>query len=71
MSNVYIAVSVTQIVACDTHLLATPTMILKMPHGRCVNRVKHPLLRLFSTRKQYMKRYFACLYAIIGMIYTV
>ena len=46
-------------------LLATPTSVLKTPRGRCVNRVKHPLLRLFSTPKWYMKTYFDCLYAMI------
>ena len=51
-------------------LLATPTSVSKMPRGRCVNRVKHPLLRLFSTPKWYMKTYFDCLYAVIGIIDT-
>ena len=55
--------------AFSSGLLATPTTILKTPRGRCVNRVKHPLLRLFSTPKLYMKTYFDCLYAIIGIIY--
>ena len=32
-------------------LLASPTLVSKTPRGRCVNRVKHPLLRLFSTPK--------------------
>ena len=51
--------------------LATPTTVSKTPRGRNVNRVKHPLLRLSSTPKRYMKTYFDCLYAIIGIIYTV
>ena len=56
--------------AFPSGLLATPTTILETPRGRCVNIVKHPLLRLFSTPKWYMKTYFDCLYAIIGIIYT-
>ena len=43
--------------AFPSGLLATPTTVSKTPRGRCVNRVKHPLLRLFSTPKWYMKTY--------------
>ena len=50
---------------------ATPTKVSKTPRGRCVYRVKRPLLRLFSTHKWHMKTYFDCLYALIGIIYTV
>ena len=52
-------------------LLAMSTMVSKTPRGRCVNRVKQPLLHLFSPPKFYMKTYFDWLYAIIGIIYTV
>ena len=44
---------------------------LYTPRGQCVNRVKHPLLRLFLTPTWYMKTYIECLYAITGIIYTV
>ena len=57
--------------AFPSGLLATLTMVSKTPRGRCVNRVKHPLLRLFSTPKWYMKTYFDWLYAMIGIIFTV
>ena len=55
--------------SCDhafpSGLLATTTTVSKTPRGRCVHRVKRPLLRLFSTPKWYMKTYFDWLYAII------
>ena len=57
--------------AFPSGLLATPTTVLKTPRGRFVNRVKRPLLRLFSTPKWYMETYFDWLFAIIGIIYTV
>ena len=57
--------------AFPSGLLATPTTVSKTHHGQCVNRVKQPLLRLFSSPKWYMKTYFGCIYAIIGIIYTV
>ena len=61
--------------SCDhafpSGLLATPTTVSKTPRDLCVNRVKHPLLCLFSTPKRYIKTYFDCLYAIISIIYTV
>ena len=52
-------VSGVNLCSCDTAsrdhafhgLLASPTLVSKTPRGRCVNRVKHPLLRLFSTPK--------------------
>ena len=56
--------------AFPSGLLATPTTVSKMPRGRCVHRVKCPYL-LFKTPKWYMKTYFDCLYAIIGIIDTV
>ena len=57
--------------AFPSGLLAMPTTVSKTPRGRCVNRVKHPLLRLFSTPKWYTKTYFDWLQATIGIIYTV
>ena len=57
--------------AFPSGLLAMPTPVSKTPRGRCVNRIKHPLLRLFSTPKWYLKTYFDCLYAIIGITDTV
>ena len=57
--------------AFPSGLLATPITVSKTPRGRCVNKVKCPLLRLFSTPKWYTKTCFDCLYAIIGIIDTI
>ena len=56
--------------AFPSGLLVTPTTVSKTRRRRWVNRVKHPLLRLFSTPKWYMKTYVYWLQAIIGIIYT-
>ena len=56
--------------AFPSGLLAMPTTVSKTPRGRCVHRIMHPLLHLFSTPKWYTKTYFDCLYTIIDIIYN-